>query len=170
MFLHCSKHTHFDRTAMLLLTTKKILSNQKASFKHRQNVLFICSIFMRLYTSILSFCVCDWIHFGGQGTACGFWGKKRLCQKKKGFCKQHMLVGAFFRLKEGVTVSDWILCSSQHISIPIMSSRHCDGSVAAHLICSYPANYQPSPAAPPAFDKNRGKLKSWTWIMNPMTR
>lgn len=41
----------------------------------------------------------------------------------EGFCKQWLIVG-FWWLKEGVTVQ--ILCSSRRISIPIMSSRHCD--------------------------------------------
>lgn len=37
----------------------------------------------------------------------------------KGFCKQRLSVG-FWWLKEKVTVSERILCSSRHISIPIM--------------------------------------------------
>lgn len=51
-----------------------------------------------------------------------------------------------------------------------MSSRHCDGLL--HLISYAVIQLTTSlpPAAPSAFDNNREKLKSWTWIMNSMTR
>ncbi len=78
---------------------------------------------------------------------------------KKGFCKQRMIVG-FCWLKEEVAVSEWILCSSRHISIPIMSSRHCGGALQLISYAVIQLTTSLPPAAPPAFDKNRGKLKS----------
>lgn len=78
---------------------------------------------------------------------------------QKGVCKQHMIVG-FWWLKEEVAVSERILCSSRHISIPIMSSRHCDRAPKLISYAVIQLTTSLPPAAPPAFDKNRGKLKS----------
>lgn len=57
---------------------------------------------------------------------------------------------------------------SLHISVSIMLFRHCDGVLQLILYAVIQQTTRPASAAPPAFDKNRGKLKSWTWIMNPM--
>lgn len=79
------------------------------------------------------------------------------CGNKEGFCKQWLIVG-FWRLKEGVTVQ--ILCSSRHVSIPIISSRHCDSVPQLISYAVIQLTNSLPPAAPLAFDKNRGKLKS----------
>lgn len=55
-------------------------------------------------------------------------------------------------------------------TIPIMSSRHCDRALQFISYAVIQLTTSLPPAAPPAFDKNRGKLKSWTWIINTMTR
>lgn len=83
--------------------------------------------------------------------------ENRRCGNKEGFCKQWLIVG-FWWLKEGVTVQ--LLCSSCRISIPIMSSRHCDRAPQLILYAVIQLTNSLPPAAPPAFDKNRGKLKS----------
>lgn len=76
---------------------------------------------------------------------------------KEGFRKQWLIVG-FWWLKEGVTVQ--ILCSSRRFSIPIMLSRHCDRVPQLISYAVIQLTNSLPPAAPLAFDKNRGKLKS----------
>lgn len=66
-------------------------------------------------------------------------------------------MNAGFCLGEEFVVSD---CCSEQIYIPIMSSRRCDGALQLISYAVTQLTTSLPPAAPPAFDKNRGKLKS----------
>lgn len=75
------------------------------------------------------------------------------CEKKGGVCKQRLIVG-FWWLKRASGYS--VLFGT----IPIMSSRHCDRALQLISYAVIQLTTSLPPAAPPAFDKNRGKLKS----------
>ena len=117
-----------------------------------------------MHTLSLSVCVIEYTL--GRGIENGFWRIREMMSKKKRLFVNNTCFWVL--LLESGNRSEWL--DTRHISISIMSFRHCDGKLQLILYAVIQQTTNLPSAAPAAFDKNRGKLKSRTWIMNSMTR